>query len=355
MSELGELLKPMSQEEKDALISGAPVDGSDSAADASDASDSNAGSAAAPPAEVEFRLDAFNKRFGTQFDKEDAVLDILSKGGKYHEVETAKEQAEREKLELKETLKKTINPRSFFSSDDAYMREQLLLSGKVSEGAIGYLSSLSPSRIDSMKDYEALKYALLINNPELDGGEAGAEELLNDKYNFDGDFEAADRSTKNRILLDAKDARKSLRSMYDGIKIPDVQDWESKVQSHVDSWSNPAKELVNGISELKLSEEYSFVVDPSSKDGLVEEVLDDLVKNQVELTPEALQKAAGDVRTKLMERNMDKIIKHLETVITEKEKEKLRKEIHNDKPLNTDASASGEEDINAAAIKKLLS
>lgn len=344
-------LVPMTDEERAAMLSGNP----EPPKPAVPPVDTPAPTPEPPKAEAqsEFSLEAFNKKFGTKFDKEDLVFDVLSKGTKYTDLELKHQQAEKRITEISESAKKSLNPRAFFSSDDAYMREQLLLKNKDKQDSVKYLSEISPGKIDQMADYDALKLSLLIDNPELDGGEAGAVELLNDKYNFDGDFETADRATKNRILLDAKAARKSLKSMFDGIEIPDVQDWESKVQASRDGWSVPAKELVDGISELKLSEEYSFVVDPSSKDGIMEDVLEDLVRNQVDFTPEALQEAAGVVRGKLFIRNMDKIIKHLETVIDEKAKERYRKEIHNDKPLNPDVSASGTEDLNTIALKQL--
>lgn len=302
---------------------------------------------------VDFDIASFNKKFGTTFEKDDAVLEVLSKGTKLTELELAHAESEKRITELTERSKKAINPLEYFSSKDAYLREQLLLKNKDKADSVKYLSELSPGKIDSMADYDALKLSLLVNNPELDGGDAGAVELLNEKYNFDGDFETAERSTKNRILLDAKEARKSLKSLFEGIEIPDVQDWESKIQSTRDGWRVPAKELVDGISELQLSEDYSFTVDPSSKASLYEEVLEDLVRNQVDLTPEALQIAAGAVRTKLMERNMDKIIKHLESVITEKNNESWRQKIHNDTPLNNGAAPDGTEDLNTVALKQI--
>lgn len=346
-------LKPMTDEEKSQMMGGQPQSPSEPVVETQTPG-------VTPPVETpaptvsEFQLDAFNKKFGTQYDKEELILEVLSKGTKFQEIASAKEQAEKKIAELTEVARKNVNPRSFFSSDDAYMREQLLLKNKGNEEQVRYLSNLSPSRIGKMDDYEALKLSLLIDNPELDGGEAGAVELLNEKYNFDGDLETADRATKNRILLDAKAARKSLSSLFDGIEIPDVVDWETKVQSHKDSWSVPAKELVNGISELKLSEDIAFTVDQSLKEGVFEEVLEELSRNQTSLTPEALQDAAGRVREILLLRNLDKVLKHIETTVEERSKAKFRQEMHNDKPINDGASVSGEEDLNTQTLNVLL-
>lgn len=305
------------------------------------------------PEPVKFTLDVFNTTFGTTFEQEDGLKDVISKGLKYSDIEKEKSDLARKVDELSGTVNKTLNPRSYFSSDDAYLREQLLLKNKENADAVKYLVDLTPTKIKSMSDYEALKYNMLINNPALDGGEAGAEELIQAEYNFDGDMESLTRVERNKMMLNAKEARKTLGSLYEGIEIPDTQSWESTQQSIRDNWSVPAKDLVDGITKLQLSEDLEFVVDPATKQGILEEVLNEVSRNRIDVNESAMRDIAGIVRTRLVERNLDNIIKHVRTTATEAERERLRHEIHNDTPLNNASGAGDATDVNTETLKKL--
>jgi len=348
-------LKPISEEEKNHLLFGAPAPVVAAAepvpGEGAPVIEPATAESAPVPELVKFTLDGFNSTFGTTFEQEDGLKDIISKGLKYSDIEKEKSDLARKVDELSGTVNKTLNPRSYFSSDDAYLREQLLLKNKENADAVKYLVDLTPTKIKSMSDYEALKYNMLINNPALDGGDAGAEELIQAQYDFDGDMESLTRITRNKMMLDAKEARKTLSSLYEGIEIPDTKSWESTQQSIRDNWSVPAKDLVDGITKLQLSEDLEFVVDPATKQGILEEVLNEVSKNRIDVNESAMRDIAGIVRTRLVERNLDNILKHVRTTATEAERERLRKEIHNDAPLNTSSGEGTATDVNTEALK----
>lgn len=349
-------MKPLSEEEKNRLLFGGDQPANPAPADPPKVDTPAADPPAAAPVNPEpqkFTMDVFNTTFGTAFEQEDGLKEVLSKGLKYSEIEKEKEELARKVEELSSTVNKTLNPRAYFSSDDAYLREQLLLKNKDNAEAVKYLSDLTPTKVKSMSDYEVLKYNMLINNPSLDGGEAGAEELIQSEYDFDGDMENLTRVTRNKMMLNAKEARKNLSKLYEGIEIPDTKSWESTEQSIRDRWTNPARDLVEGITTLQLSEGLEFVVDPASKQGILDEILSEVTRGRVDVNEAAMRDIAGIVRTRLVERNLDKIIQHVRITAAEAEKERLRKEIHNDTPLNNTSGEGGAEDVNTATLKKL--
>lgn len=302
---------------------------------------------------AKFTLEVFNQTFGTTFDKDDVLKDVISKGMKFSEVEKQIADLKAKNDELLAVANKSINPRSYFSSDDAYLREQLILKNKDNAELVKHLTDLTPTKIQSLTDADALKYSIILDTPNLDGGIAGAEELLQEKYGYIDDPESMTRVQKNQLMLDAKQARARLNSLYEGITIPDATSWEGATQRVRDSWSKPAQDLVDGINELQLSDGLNFVVDPSSKEGILEEVLAELSRNRVDLNEEALRNVAGIVRTRLVERNLDKIISHVSTTAAEKAKAELRAQVHNDTSLNNTSGPSGTVDINAETLKKL--
>lgn len=350
--------KPLTEEEKNAFFSGQglpdknnpePVD--PKPADPKPADPKPEDPPASEPAK--FTIDVFNQTFGTAFEKDDMLKDVLAKGMKYSEAETQIAELNRKNAELLAVANKSINPREYFSSDDAFLREQLLLKNKDNQEIVQHLTDLTPTKVKSMSDAEALKYSILLDNPGLDGGAAGAEELLQEKYGYIDDPDSMTRVQKNQLMLDAKAARAKLNSLYDGIVIPDAKSWEDTTQSIRDSWSKPAQDLVDGITDLQLSEGMSFAIDAASKEGILEEVLAELSRNKVSLNEEALRNVAGIVRTRLMERNFDKILSHVATTAAEKTKAELRQQLHNDSPLNTASGASGDVDVNALTLSKL--
>lgn len=348
-----DLDKPLSAEEKNAFLAGQPLPDSPPV-DTPPADVPPVVPPIIPDANVasEFRVDAFNKKFGTDFTDEATILDLVSKGKKFIEVDTALNETKQKLTVAEERAQRSLDPKSFFSSEDAFKREQLLIKHKDNPDIIKHISDLTPTRIGKMTDYEALKTNLLIDIPTLDGEKAGA--YISDKYGFGGDLEDLDPITEVKMTIDAKAAREKLASLYDGIVLPETNSWEDPAPKLKESWTPAATNLINDIADLKLTDGVVFGVDAESKNGILEEILEAVAITKTPLTEEALREVAGLVRSKLVERNLDKILKHVRVLGAEEEKAKLRSEFHNDKPLNTDTPPPPGEDLNTIALNEIL-
>lgn len=292
----------------------------------------------APVIEPTFDFDVFNKTFGGEYKDVDSIKGVFDKASKYEQVATEREQYSKRVAEL-EGLEAKVNPLNFFSSPDAYLREQFLLKNPSLEPEVlRVVSDLTPGKIDGLDPLKALKVQMLVANPDIDGGEDGVAELIASKYGISADelvdFENLDRSVKNRIKLDAKTARVDLKKMYDGIDIPQTVDLGQMRTDIKTAWESPLKEIVKGIDKLRLADGYDFTVTDEMKAGILEERLSKLSNNLVKPTQEMGEELSAKIKKELLVKNMDKIVQFIDKTSEEKWKAHFRADVHNTQPLN---------------------
>ena len=285
---------------------------------------------------LNFDFGVFNKKFGGEWDEE-KIKGIIEKGSKYDEVLTEKDSYSKRVSEL-EGLEK-IDPLSFFSSEDSYIREQFLLKNKDTDPSVlNVLTNLSPSKIEKLSDFDALTTKMLIDNPDTDGGIEGVKEIILDRLGLSeeelADYDNLDRVTKNKIKLEAKSAKGDLKKLYEGIELPKKVDIAQTRVQIKESWESPLKEIVKGIDKLSLAEGFDFVVTDEMKQGLFEESLSDVTNGLIKPSTDSASEIAGKLRSKLRDRYFDKIIETVQKDADEKAKAKYKSQVHNDKPLN---------------------
>jgi len=277
----------------------------------------------------------FNSRFkedlGKEFEKEEDIKAFIGKAAEYDNLKAQSTDLS-QKLEEYQKLAEKVDPMSHFLNEDEYMRQQFLIKNKENLGdeALNKLSALSPGKIKQMGDMEALTTDLVVNKG-LTSEEAKA--YINKHYDVE-EGEEIDPGTRAEMKVEVNGAKDRLSKMYDGIDVPEKVDWESARQQLKESWESPLSETIKGLDKIQLAEDIEFVVDDSMKAGLEQEVLSELMTNGIKPTEEALQSVVGSVKDRLILRNMDKVVKSMESDIREKVKSELRKEVHNDRPVN---------------------
>jgi len=292
----------------------------------------------AAPTEPTFDFETLNKTFGTEYKDVDSIKGVFEKASKYDDVYTQKETASRRVAEL-EAIEEKVNPLNFFSSPDAYLREQFLLKNPdLDPGVLKVVSGLTPTIIKDLSPLKALQAQLLVANPDIEGGEEGVAELVADKYGITveelGDYASLERSVKNKINLDAKTARTELGKLFDGIDVPQKVDLTQARTEIRTAWESPLKELIKGIDKLSIAKDLDFIVTDDMKAGLFDDRLTRLSNGLVKPSEEVMQDIASDIRTRLLIENMDKVVEVISKTEGEKWKEHYRKEVHNTKPLN---------------------
>jgi hypothetical protein len=308
------------------------------------------------PAELSFDLQAFNKKFSKEFDSEEALTAAIEKALKYDEVETNYSTLSQKYQEIESLAKRNVNPLEWFASQDEFIKQQFLKNkaNQFSEDALKSLSTLTPSSIDKLNAWEALKLDVLVSNPEIEGGESAVADLLMDKYNVDDEvWESFDVKVKNLIKIDAKSAKSSLKGLYADIKIPEVVDFEESSAKLKEVWSSPLNEISKGIDKIKVAEGLDFIVSEDMKAGLVEEVMQEVLSSRIKPSEETGAELVGKMRSKILERNMDAVVENLRKSIEEEYKAKYRGMVHNSEPLNNGTGEGASDDI-AGAINWLL-
>ena len=290
----------------------------------------------APTPAPEFDMKSFSSLLGEEYNDIDSVKTYLKKGKEYDALLSEKQTYESKIAELQGVADK-INPLSLFASEDEYVRQQFLLKNKdMDVELLSKVSNLTPSKIDKLSPFEALKLQMLVDNPTIEGGEAGVVELLEDKYGILEDYDSLDRVTKNKLALEAKTAKASLKNLYNGIDVPKKVDIGAERESLKTSWERPLKDIVDGIEKLSIAEGVDFVVTPEMKSGLFEEALSSIVNNLTKPSVDVASELAGKLREKILLKNLDTVIKNIKTQAMEEAKAHYKQEVHNTRPLNND-------------------
>jgi len=303
--------------------------------------------------EVKFDLAAFNKKFGKEFESEDAFSTLFEKAEKYDETKSSYEETA-QKLTEYQSLTEKLDPMSNFLNEDEYKRQQLLIKqgDNLSKDAIKALSVLTPSEIDNLSDVDALTTQLMVDKGL---SSKDAKDYLLHKYDI-SEFGTDDieDGVKTTIKVDAIDAKREVSKLYDGIEVPSKTDYETARTQLKESWEKPIPELIKSIDKIQLDEGVDFVVTDEMKDGLTESTLNWVMSKQIAPSEEAGAELAGMIKDQILLKNIDKVIKSVKADLAEQVKSETRKEIHNDKPLSEDTRPGKEEISNDEKMSRIL-
>lgn len=273
----------------------------------------------------------FSQWSGKEFKSEEEIKAFIEKADQYDGLKTSSEELNQKLSEYKK-IAEGVNPLSYFVNEDEYIRQQFLKNNKdkLSSEAIDALSSLTPEKVKKLDGASALITDLVVNSG-LTREEAQA--YVNSEYGIE-EGEELDISTKAKMKISVNEAKSRLSKMYDGITIPEQTDWEATRGQLKESWSKPLQAAIEGLDKIEIAEGIDFVVDQSMREGLEQEIMAELLVSGVKPSEEALANAVGNARSRILERNMDKVVKSIESDLREKIKSELRADIHNDRPLN---------------------
>ena len=299
--------------------------------------------------EPQFDAEYFKNTFGVEVPDIESAKGIFEKASKFDEVFNERETYATRIAEL-EALESKVDPLSYFSSEDAFVREQFILKNKdIDANVLNVVSNLSPSKVGGLSDFEAVKLKMFIDNPDLEGGQEGVVELLADRYGVtveelsEGDLSGV---VKNKLKLDGKQAKEGLNKLYEGIDIPkkvDVNQVRTEVKT---AWEAPLKEIVKGIDKISIAEGLDFVVTDDMKEGLYDEYLQSLGNSMTKPSVDIGKQIAGEMRKALLIDNIDKLAQFIDKQSEEKWKAHFKAQVHNPNPLNE--SPKGEGKTNAA-------
>lgn len=306
----------------------------------------------------EFSFDTFKgyvkSKYEKEIDTEDTLKDYFDKAEQYEALKKEVDELAQRKAEL-ETLAKGVDGRSWFASDDEFIRQQFLKNseGKFSESALGVLSNLSPEKVGKMSAIDAIKAQMMVDYPDMEKHEV--EELVMSELGVDDlnqeDWESLPKAKMKKM---AKDAKSKLSSLYDGIEIPKAVDIQTDRETRKATWEKPVDALVEGITKLELSEDLAFDLTSDMKEGLKDVLMNNVLMSRTELNENNLGQLAGAARSYLLEQNFDSVLQVIRDTISEQEKEKWQAKVHNPSALNDSKRSEAPSDGGALKGRAIL-
>jgi len=297
----------------------------------------------------EFSFDSFKgyvkSKYEKEIDTEEKLKDYFDKAEQYETLKKEVEALAQTKAEL-ETLAKGVDGRSWFASDDEFIRQQFLKNseGKFSESALGVLSNLSPEKVGKMSAIDAIKAQMMVDYPDMEKHEV--EELVMSELGVDDlNQEEWESLPKAKMKKMAKDAKSKLSSLYEGIEIPKAVDIQTDRETRKTTWEKPVDALVDGITKLELSEDLAF--DLTSD-------MNNVLMSRKELSEDNLGQLAGAARSYLLEQNFDSVLQVIRDTISEQEKEKWQAKVHNPSALNESKRSEAPSDGGALKGRAIL-
>ena len=245
-----------------------------------------------PPANdppVEFNLEHFNKHFGKEFKKADEIKGLFDLQGKVTEYEGKLTEYEKAKLDLADLQKKYeevgkyVNPKDFFANDDVY-RTNLMLK-KYPDKDVTLMTKISTLDIDKTDNFDLLVLNEMLQNPSIEGGEAGARELLASEFGIDVDDKSSwDTLTKNKISKEANKVKtefKTLQKVEPQLPI-DVEKMKSELISRENAKIEQVKQEWSPLMDKALQDFKELTIFDTDEKGDLKEIY----KYQVEYTDE---------------------------------------------------------------------
>ena len=294
-------------------------------------------------------FEMFNKRYSAEIKGDDDISSLLEskqKVAEYLEKEKVWSDYETERNTYKEKiaeLEKQLNPLEYFSSPEAYVAEQLRKQYPDKNPVL--MQEIATADLRGMDDMDILVKQTMLDNPDLENGEAGAREYLDSVYGIDRNDEDFQMTIamKNRIKIDANKARKDLATLKSEIELPKVMTEEERAQAMQEAVENKKKEVAPyrekfeqfDTFKTKIGDnEFKFDVPNDFKEGLADMFDNFFIQGNQPINEENLQ-AIQELRDAFfLKENFAKIYEVITKEAITKEKAKMDEMLHNEAPEN---------------------
>ena len=244
---------------------------------------------------VEFNLEHFNKHFGKEFKKVDEIKGLFDKVTEYEGKLTEYEKTKLDFTELQkkyEEVGKFVDPNSFFANDQIRRTNEMLM--KYPDKDATLMTRIGSLDIDKTDNFDLLVLNEMLQNPGIEGGEAGARELLASEFGIDVDDKSSwDTLTKNKISKEANKVKtefKTLQKVEPRLPI-DVEKMKSELISRENAKIEQVKQEWTPLMEKALQDFKELTIFDSDEKGDLKEIY----KYQVEYTDDERKSIKQDM------------------------------------------------------------
>ena len=298
-----------------------------------------------PPASEpqEFNIEFFNKQFSTDYKDEGGIKEALEAVKKIESLQKQVDTISTLQEEL-DFLREEADPKKYFTSDDDFKVQ--LFKRDFPDKDPAMVARLFSTDLSQANDFDILTWMTMLDNPNLDGGEAGARELVADLYGVDdpSDLTGLDTLTKNKLRINASKEKGRLNDMKSGIELPEKKDYSSVIEQRKAEQAeklDKAKQGWKTVSDAVTKEFPDLVIKDVDKDGneteafrysvgkdLTEEMIAPLVESfaqtGVPINEQSAQALGQAIQKEFIFNNVDKIIRQaVKDAVATKEEEVL--------------------------------
>jgi len=313
------------------------------------------------PVQTDF-WSSLNEKLKTDFKSEDDIRSLIENSSKVKTLEEQLKDFDTLKADI-EFYKESADPLKHFANEDEYRLQQFRKSNPEKDSSVAY--QVFTSDIDKLSDLDVLAKYELLNN-EVEGGDAGAKELVAQQYSLDLESDPKDWSTlsRNQLKKAANLVRKEFKDLKESYKLPEKVDLASKRQSDQQAiaqrkeliekgWTEVIPKALNEIKEIEINDTdkdgnveplMKYVIDEDLKKELGEEAKQILLANNVDINAESGKFIDKYIKDQYVTRTLPKILKAYATTLMAELDAKRDKEIHNPTPIKTDPRPASADD-----------
>lgn len=286
---------------------------------------------------TEFDFVSHYKNFGIEAPtREEAESQLKERLDRYNELKDYPTKYETDVNELKskyDILKSQVNPLTYFSSPDAYIREQLVkahpdINPVALTEALGDTNKLSP--------IEVLTLGRQLNDGDIFTSKQAAIADIERVYGVDlseTSFEDLPQATQNAIRKEAKSVLQNINTLKGEVKLPEVVDPETLTQAK----QTELRQFQDGLkAEWKpfvdgLPTQLDKVAIKEGEETLIEYAISDDFKTEIKNRAQQTLEYLASKGVKVSDETKAAVVNELKTTYLLKELPKMLKTYANDK------------------------
>ncbi len=308
---------------------------------------------------VEINDEQLNTFFGTTGKTKDDFNNALTVATKVGEIESRNSELAQELDSLRSShaaLKKELDPLSYFSSQEAYVAEQLRKKYPTMD-AVAIQKAVTQD-VSEMSDIDVLALHDTIKRPGARGGEEMAKKILADDYGVDLSEPSSqwDEIARGKIERAAFDARQEIKTFSSEVEMPSAKSEEDRQADRAQAaealkaeWE-PITPKLTSFDKITIpgqegEEAFEFEVPQSFRDELGGFFEAMITQGELEPTEETISFLIEQRNKEFIYQNLDKIRASIVAAERSAAEERLDRELNNTSPANTNTAPASTEEV----------
>ncbi len=320
-----------------------------------------------------FDISFFNKQFGSEYETEDSIKEALDGSNKIGDLQKQIDTIPSLQEEL-EVLREASDPMQYFRSEDDYRVAQYQKAFPDKDASM--VAKLFSTDLTQADDFDVLVWTKMLDNPNLDGGETGARELVAHLNGIEDhtDLSELDTLTKNQLKVAAREERMKVATLKEGVQLPEKKDYESlkeqrtteatqRLEKLTEDWSTVSDAIVKGYPDIvinntdkegNVSEFFKYSVGKDLGEDIIKPTVDSFIKAGIPVDEKSAQILGAAIHKEFVYQNFDKMVRAAVKNHTAELEQKTLEDQHNPgAPKDQERPKEGANDLTAKIMHDL--